>query len=951
MNTNSYPTEVMKKQRRDTRCSNRHLKFPTGAAEPLGLAVLLAVVSSGYGQVVSIDFKDANGAAPVAFDDDGGTAFMPGQAGEWNVLDVASAAPAGMAVTGALLDGTGQPSSVSFTLNGGGNTFAFYDTGDADNLCRDLVYLAPTTSPRIEWEIGGLKPNATYNLAFYAQKQNGVFNNPGVVTIGTESRTNHDGTAVTRGVLFGNPGASESPHSVAADANGKIVGSFSFYEGKGASGFSAWSGLQIVATEQIVKPTSSTPTLVPGSTVYAGTPVTASVLASGTPPLSYQWRLNGGSITSATDASYNFKSDVSAQGNLDVVMTSPYGAVTSAPVVLTVYPASAPILTTDVAPASALSPVGGMATFTASYEGTLPIAYQWQVDNGQGFNDIEGATNATLLLQDLRVNQAGLYRLTVSNALGQGPAITAAELGVNTNVTLAVFTSPNSGQGLDLEGNFEVAEYYGGTAAGALQLGDAAFLASGRVLGTGFEANAPTFGSTLADRNLSQILDSVVYGKTLDVVLDNLEAGASYKLQLLLHEVYHGNAGARVMAVNISGIDVVTNLDLVAMGANMKQPKGVVLTYEFTSDGSPLLIPIVAISDNASINGLTLENKSRPSAPVVVSVPGNQTVYAGNAVELAPVISGSSPKTYQWQIGTNDVFVNLQESARFAGATNSILKLSDATPADSAHYRLIISNAAGSVTSAPPTQLIVFQRPVRQLINVGVQANFRGQAVLGLAPDAWNVVGGGVVNSANLIDVTGAPTDVTFSIRGVSGSGNFGDGELPLTPETDGLLGYYDYVANGAMTVTLSGLDSTTTYDLVVFSAGNGLGQSASLSGAISGTNTLTTRSAFVEGDNYARNRTANSDPSGNIVFQVANDPNQTPYGTFNGLQIQNNRVEVKLRVVISGGSLILTWPEGKLLESTTADGPFSLVPANPVSPYTVSPSANQKFYRVQVSP
>ena len=70
------------------------------------------------------------------------------------------------------------------------------------------------------------------------------------------------------------------------------------------------------------------------------------------------------------------------------------------------------------------------------------------------------------------------------------------------------------------------------------------------------------------------------------------------------------------MAVNISGIDVVTNLDLVAMGANLKQPRGVVLTYEFTSDGAPLLIPIVAISDNACINGLTLENKSRPAAPV-----------------------------------------------------------------------------------------------------------------------------------------------------------------------------------------------------------------------------------------------------------------------------------------------------------------------------------------------
>jgi cytoskeletal protein CcmA (bactofilin family) len=232
-----------------------------------------------------------------------------------------------------------------------------------------------------------------------------------------------------------------------------------------------------------------------------------------------------------------------------------------------------------------------------------------------------------------------------------------------------------------------------------------------------------------------------------------------------------------------------------------------------------------------------------------------------------------------------------------------------------------------------------------------VQSNFRGQAVLGLAPDVWNVVAGGSVNSSNLVDVTGTPTDVDFSIKGVLGSINPGNGGLPLPPGTAGLLGYFDYVQNGAMTVTVSGLDPSTTYDVVVFTAGDQSGLGALLSGAISATNILTTRAAFVEGDNYARNTTANADPSGNIVFQVANDPNQTPYGTFNGLQIQNNRVEVKLRGVLSGGSLILTWPQGKLLESTTADGSFSLVPENPTSPYTVSPSANQKFYRVQVSP
>ncbi len=189
----------------------------------------------------------------------------------------------------------------------------------------------------------------------------------------------------------------------------------------------------------------------------------------------------------------------------------------------------------------------------------------------------------------------------------------------------------------------------------------------------------------------------------------------------------------------------------------------------------------------------------------------------------------------------------------------------------------------------------------------------------------------------------------------MTGSGNFGAGGLPPGTQTAGLLSFYDYCQQPAvMTITLTGLDPNATYNLVVFSAGNQPGQSAVLSGAINGTNTLSTRDSFALGDNYAQNQSAKPDATGALVVQIANDPNQTPYGTFNGVQLQDNLVSVpsvRLTVQRSGANLLLSWPQGTLLQATNVAGPYLPVSGNPPSPYTAVPTGAQRFYRVQVSP
>ena len=69
---------------------------------------------------------------------------------------------------------------------------------------------------------------------------------------------------------------------------------------------------------------------------------------------------------------------------------------------------------------------GSSVTFAASFVGTLPISYQWQVDKGTGPTNIVGQTNTTLALTDLAVTDTGSYSLAAKNVLGTGSSTPAA---------------------------------------------------------------------------------------------------------------------------------------------------------------------------------------------------------------------------------------------------------------------------------------------------------------------------------------------------------------------------------------------------------------------------------------------------------------------------------------------------------------------------------------------
>lgn len=931
----------------------------------LSLAGMLVCGSEGIGQVVSIDLK-GNTGMPVAIGDADGVAFFYGQDGEWNGLDITQGlgvfAPLNQPVSTSewginLLDGTGNPTTVGFTMNPmeSAGVYMWYDTGDANAMGRDLLFLNPSTSGALAWSISGLAANGVYNLAFYGQRQNGNWVNPGIWTAGAVSKTNISAGLVTRGVVFGPADGTIGAESVTADEAGVIQGTFGFHTGEGSSGYSSWSGLQIQKAQQSAPPSVKPVTIWPTNTVYAGSPVKLTAEAVGTLPISYRWLVDQGGgqrdIPGATSTMHEFVAQEADQGLYFMAAANAYGSATSGGASLTVLPSSAPLVLADPAPAVVSVPIGGWLTLEATVHGTLPIAYQWEADNGQGFKDVPGATNSTLALFPTAVSHGGAYRLKASNTLGSVTSAIAS-VTVASQFSVSIFEGAETGEGLDLTGNFVLAEYFGGTDAGQLVIGDAGFRYSDRVTGGGWEGNTPLFGDDMGQRNLATVMDNVIYGKNLEFAVDT-SAGVHYKLQLLFHEVFHERTNARVMGVTIGGTEAASSFDAAAFGAFTTHPKGAVLEYEFTGDGNPLTISLSTVLDNAAINALTLEDLDHPASPVAVRPLADLSIYAGATARLEGAVVGSSPKRYQWQLEKAGSFVDLINEGKVMGANSSVLMITEATTAQAGSYRLVVSNGAGSVT-LEPARVAVYERPAKQLVNFGMMTSQTGAAVMGMVPDYWNTFAAGNVTVTNVLDSTGDATGLSLTMAGVSGGGRFGAGSLPTTLETAGLLEGYDYVQDGTMTITLKGLDPKTTYDLVVYTAGNQPGQSAAISGAVQATTTLVSRNAFVEGDNYARNREAVADAGGALMVQIANDPVQGPYGTFNGLQIRNNQerqLDVLMQIETTTAGIVIRWPKGILLEAENAQGPYQSVAGNPVSPFSVAPAGTQKFYRVRVSP
>lgn len=146
--------------------------------------------------------------------------------------------------------------------------------------------------------------------------------------------------------------------------------------------------------------------------VMIGAKVRLSVLAYGFPARRYQWRLNGEPIRgdAARRSSYIFTATLARAGVYDVVVTNALGSATSEPATVVV---NAPPKIT-VAPVGAKKRVGQSHVLSVTATGFPEPKYEWF----KGTTPVERGNGPTLSFNSLTLEQAGIYTVRISNAMG-----------------------------------------------------------------------------------------------------------------------------------------------------------------------------------------------------------------------------------------------------------------------------------------------------------------------------------------------------------------------------------------------------------------------------------------------------------------------------------------------------------------------------------------------------
>ncbi|MFM1769208.1 MAG: hypothetical protein RJA22_1737 [Verrucomicrobiota bacterium] len=211
-------------------------------------------------------------------------------------------------------------------------------------------------------------------------------------------------------------------------------------------------------TAAAVTPGDSTPVaggpvfiLQPSNQVVLATlSVTFSALATGAPPVLYQWYRNDVEVPGATGANYTINYlDYTYAGTYRCRAISPDGAALSSPATLqVVIPATVTLNPTNVTlriPPDPQAIATRAATFRiAAVSSNPPVSFQWQFNRTNLPSDHPnylGVTTSNLVVTNVLAEQAGAYRCAVTDLAG---TVYSLEANLTTLVSPVIIQQPRS---------------------------------------------------------------------------------------------------------------------------------------------------------------------------------------------------------------------------------------------------------------------------------------------------------------------------------------------------------------------------------------------------------------------------------------------------------------------------------------------------------------------------
>lgn len=414
------------------------------------------------------------------------------------------------------------------------------------------------------------------------------------------------------------------------------------------------------------------------TTAIAGRAATLNVAASGTGPLSYQWK-RGTTNVGANSATLTIAAAQSADaGAYTCTVSNGAGSATSNVATLTVNPVIAPVITSH--PLNSLVPVGDTAVFTVAASGTAPLTYQWK----KGASNV-GTNSATLTIANAQAGDAGSYTCTVSNSAG-APTSNAAVLTLTGALDPLITPVALFDDGGGTYGG------YPNTAAKAYDGNTATF----------YDAAAVTDSYTGIDAGSAVTVTSIRY------------VARAGQVGRMIGGVFEGSntqtSGYVTLATVSSASDTVWTTMLVGGAAPYRY-----LRYRGPNGGSCNVAEI----EFHGINGT-----ATPVAPTITGQPTSMTVTTGQTATFTVVASGTATLSYQWKRGTTNV-----------GTNSATLTITNAQAANAGSYTCVVSNGVGSATSnaatltvntAPPAAVApaITGHPANATVTAGQTATF-----------------------------------------------------------------------------------------------------------------------------------------------------------------------------------------------------------------------------------
>jgi hypothetical protein len=342
-------------------------------------------------------------------------------------------------------------------------------------------------------------------------------------------------------------------------------------------------------------------------------------------------------------------------------------------------------------PVSSTNGVGEAINFSVSATGSA-LSYQWYLNA----TALPGATTSTLTLTNVQWTDAGSYAVVVSNGSGAVTSSNAVLTVVTINYDVAGDFSTNAnpngswsyGYSTTLGGALTLYTDFGLDASDSLNYWR---FDSGGIPGVYYNSNDTEQGPSSVRLAPHQLTFHPGASGQYSVIRFTVPTSGQYSLNAVFSgmdqsgtttDVHILTNGTSCFDGTISGFGALSTNSTV-----LTLTQGETVDFVVGAGGNGYYYDSTGIAAQLACLSLILQ------PPSITQQPGNVTTAIGGTASFSVSATGTAPLSYQWYLNATPL----------AGANSATLNLTNVALAAAGNYSVVVTNRAGSVTSANAT--------------------------------------------------------------------------------------------------------------------------------------------------------------------------------------------------------------------------------------------------------